>query len=517
MQADRTFVGHFSRQEKTIHTRPHRLRLCMILGALVIISPLLLACSAIVAFQVQSWNLPGVTIFDQDVGWKSQEETIKLIDEIWNQDRSIVLVSPSGSGKTYQFLSTDLGYWVDPDATAIEAFNIGRSFSPMFDLQAAIKGEPRLIMPVLYFDENTARETLTTLSEELTVPAQDAGLYYQDDTWFALPGQEGHTLDIEATIQYLKEHALINVFSRSIILQMKSISPQLGDLNSVLGEIDQLISQELSASAYDPITDETYHWLVDEEVKRSWVTVDPDTFQVQLSIRPEDVRAVVASWESGLGNDRFLTDLPDWNELVDMWQDGQKVHFSVEHSPTSYVVSPGESLISISFKVGIPMWHIIDANPGLTTDNLNSGMTLTIPSKNILLPFPVVQGKRIIIDISEQQMQVLENGQIINVHPVSTGVSDSPTMAGIFQIQTHELNAYATNWDLDMPHFMGIYEAWPGFMNGIHGLPLLSNGHRLWASTLGSQASYGCIILDLKTAESLYAWAETGVVVEINP
>jgi hypothetical protein len=89
-------------------------------------------------------------------------------------------------------------------------------------------------------------------------------------------------------------------------------------------------------------------------------------------------------------------------------------------------------------------------------------------------------------------------------------------MTGVFQIQTHEINAYASNWDLYMPHFMGIYEAWPGFMNGIHGLPLLSNGQRLWASTLGSPASYGCIILDLGAAEDLFYWADPGVVVEIT-
>ncbi|HCU56935.1 MAG TPA: hypothetical protein DF984_01680 [Anaerolineaceae bacterium] len=69
----------------------------------------------------------------------------------------------------------------------------------------------------------------------------------------------------------------------------------------------------------------------------------------------------------------------------------------------------------------------------------------------------------------------------------------------------------------DLPHFLGIYEAWPDFMNGIHGLPLLSSGVRLWASTLGSPASYGCIILDLAAAEDLYNWADPGVVVEINP
>ena len=95
-------------------------------------------------------------------------------------------------------------------------------------------------------------------------------------------------------------------------------------------------------------------------------------------------------------------------------------------------------------------------------------------------------------------------------------MDDSPTMAGIFQIQTHDINAYASNWDLWMPHFMGIYEAWPGFMNGIHGLPLLSSGVRLWASSLGRPASYGCVIMDLPAAESLFYWAEEGVVVEIQ-
>ena len=162
------------------------------------------------------------------------------------------------------------------------------------------------------------------------------------------------------------------------------------------------------------------------------------------------------------------------------------------------------------------MWHIMAANEGLTINNLTAGMDLIIPSRNILLPLPVIPEKRIVIDLSDQQMTVYENGQLRNTHSVSTGMADSPTMAGIFQVQTHEINAYASNWDLYMPHFLGIYEAWPGFMNGIHGLPLLSSGQRLWASNLGSPASYGCIILDLAAAEDLYQWAENGVVVEIR-
>ena len=110
-----------------------------------------------------------------------------------------------------------------------------------------------------------------------------------------------------------------------------------------------------------------------------------------------------------------------------------------------------------------------------------------------------------------------ENGELISKHVISTGMDRSPTQPGVFQIQTHELNAYASVWDLTMPHFLGIYEAWPGFMNGIHGLPTLSNGRRLWANVLGSPASYGCIIMELDAAEWLYRWAEQGVIVEIQP
>jgi hypothetical protein len=66
-----------------------------------------------------------------------------------------------------------------------------------------------------------------------------------------------------------------------------------------------------------------------------------------------------------------------------------------------------------------------------------------------------------------------------------------------------------------MPHFMGVYEAWPEFMNGLHGLPMLSSGRRLWVDVLGRPASYGCIILTLEDAEALYSWAEDGVVVDI--
>jgi lipoprotein-anchoring transpeptidase ErfK/SrfK len=134
-----------------------------------------------------------------------------------------------------------------------------------------------------------------------------------------------------------------------------------------------------------------------------------------------------------------------------------------------------------------------------------------------MLPLPIVPNKRIVISISQQRMWTYENGALRSEEIISTGIDRSPTHPGVFQVQTHEQLAYASVWDLYMPHFMGIYEGWPGFMNGIHGLPTLSNGTRMWANSLGRKASYGCIILNLQAAEDLYNWAENGVIVEIQP
>ena len=113
-------------------------------------------------------------------------------------------------------------------------------------------------------------------------------------------------------------------------------------------------------------------------------------------------------------------------------------------------------------------------------------------------------------------MRVYENGVIIWDWITSTGLADSPTANGIFQVIEKEERAYASQWDLWMPYFIGVYEAGGNVVNGFHELPFLSNGQRLWAGSLGHPASFGCIILGIPDAEVLYNWVEIGVIVVIE-
>jgi lipoprotein-anchoring transpeptidase ErfK/SrfK len=116
-------------------------------------------------------------------------------------------------------------------------------------------------------------------------------------------------------------------------------------------------------------------------------------------------------------------------------------------------------------------------------------------------------------------MRVYENGTLKWDWVASTGINSSPTWPGIYQIISHELNAYAANWDLYMPHFMGVYNPIPGedFTNGIHGFPTRGGGQLLWENDLGYRVTYGCILLSNENATTLYNWAQAGVVVEIQP
>ena len=89
------------------------------------------------------------------------------------------------------------------------------------------------------------------------------------------------------------------------------------------------------------------------------------------------------------------------------------------------------------------------------------------------------------------------------------------TRVGTFSVLNKIPSAYGSTWNIWMPNWLGIY--WSGHLqNGIHALPILPNGQRLWAGYLGTPISYGCVVLGAYESELLYYWAEVGTPVVIQ-
>jgi lipoprotein-anchoring transpeptidase ErfK/SrfK len=122
--------------------------------------------------------------------------------------------------------------------------------------------------------------------------------------------------------------------------------------------------------------------------------------------------------------------------------------------------------------------------------------------------------KYILVDISEQHMYVYEGDALVYSFVSSTGMNNA-TAIGIFSVLDKIPSAYGSTWDLWMPNWLGIY--YSGTLeNGIHALPILSNGGQLWAGYLGTPISYGCVVLGVYESQLLYDWAEVGTPVEIQ-
>jgi LysM repeat protein len=182
---------------------------------------------------------------------------------------------------------------------------------------------------------------------------------------------------------------------------------------------------------------------------------------------------------------------------------------------STHTVQRGETLSAIARRYGVTVQALV------WTNNI-ANPSLIVPGQVLVIPGPgrVVVGtpggpKRIVVDISEQHLYGYEGDVLVYSFVASTGKPGSGTATGTYSVLSKFPNAYASTWDLQMPYFMGIY--WSGSLqNGIHALPILSNGQTLWAGYLGTPVSFGCIILSTANAQTLYYWADVGTPVIIQ-
>ncbi len=181
----------------------------------------------------------------------------------------------------------------------------------------------------------------------------------------------------------------------------------------------------------------------------------------------------------------------------------------------TYVVRPGDTLTQIAKRFHTTAFALAHSNGIVDPSAIRVGQLLRVPRRGSGPSAVSGDPKRVLIDLEEQHLYAFEGDQLIYSFVASSGRAPYYTRTGDFQIQSKIPNAYGGTWDIWMPHWLGIY--WAGSTeNGIHALPIMSNGQTLWAGYLGTPVSYGCIVLDTFDAEQLYTWAEIGTPVSIR-
>jgi lipoprotein-anchoring transpeptidase ErfK/SrfK len=490
--------------------------LALVVSAMLVLLFGLAVVVAAVWFVGQSdWIVPRVSVAGMEVGGQSRDTAVSTLQSAWDAQTLTLVVGD----ETQAASPASLGLTLDAAATAAAARAQGRtlaSWRSFWDNDGRFS-----VAPVWQFNRAAAENGLNALAAALDRTPQDARLEYSNGRFVALPGQSGRQLDVAATLTLLEQSAGQVLANGRLDLVLTAVPPAIVDLSAVAGQANTLLAAPLTLHAYDPITHQAVEWLLPPETWGGWLVVDAAAVaagQFNWSLDQGQVERYLQTQATGLGEGRYVDVAEAGTAVTEAISDHVTyVSLRVYHHPRQHVVQSGETLSSIGRDYGIPYPWIQQANPNLGA--LSIGQSITIPSPDVMLPLPVVEGKRIIVSIAQQRVWVYEGGALKWEWPVSTGIPDSPTAPGIFQIQSHEANAYAGNWDLWMPQFMGIYRPVPTseFMNGFHGFPTRGGSQLLWTGDLGHPVTYGCILLSSENAELLYNWAETGVVVEIQP
>ena len=470
----------------------------------------------LVLFYRSDLIMPGVFVQSIPLGRHSTIEAAAMLQQQWQAQRITI-----EAGHTSQSVIPEtLGINLDIEATLRLAHQQGRSWTSLLEMFR--NGKQVQISPVIRFRSDLAEKNLHILAPQFETAAVDARLRLAGGRVEEIPAAPGQKLDIAATLAQLGQNPAQLLQTGRFPLVLARIEPELATVSGPAAEANQLLAQTISLRAYDPIEDEVLTWTIGAETWGAWLELGlqaDDPSQLEWRLDTQQAHAFLAGEQAEqLGSGRYL-DLKKAVDDISAALTGQTwpVSLVVYHDEQQHTVQAGETLSSIGYDYGIPYPWIEQANPDLG-DRLSPGQVVTIPSPDALLPLPAVENKRLVVSLSEQKVWVYEDGGIKWEWPVSSGIASSPTAPGIFQVQSHQTNAYAASWNLWMPNFMGIYRPVPtsDFMNGFHGFPTRNGSTLLWTDDLGHPVTYGCILLSSENAETLYQWAEAGVVVEIK-
>jgi lipoprotein-anchoring transpeptidase ErfK/SrfK len=449
----------------------------------------------------------------------TREEAAGRVEVVFADSSEGDLILTDGH-QTWRVPWSEAGMRLDADATADQAFAAGRG-QGWPALLSMWLGERRDISLVFTIDGQATRRALTQLAPRMHEPPTDATLQLEGDHIVTTPSQSGRELDIEATLEKIVNTVTHLGPDYPFSPTFRAIPPRITDVSAAKAEAEDMLSREIRVLAQGEFEGEPFawNWALGRDTIFSWLRVEEAEENPGFVVRidEEAVRATVEhlAAEPQADDWGFPTEETIEQVLGALEAGGGEVGVELTPPPRIYVVQSGDHLTVIAAKFGMPPGLIAEVNRGVDLDHLQIGQELVIPPQEVLWPHDPVPGKRIVISIAEQRLRVYQDGQLLYDWPSSTGMRGSPTYTGEFQILSKEEMAYASQWNLQMPHFLSVYRAGGDTYNGIHGLPFNASGQRLWWR-LGSPGSYGCIVLGIEEAETLFNWAELGVPVTIQ-
>ncbi|MEO1645658.1 MAG: L,D-transpeptidase family protein, partial [Chloroflexota bacterium] len=464
------------------------------------------------------------TVFSRDIGPNLSSMGIKLsgltVDEAtetlfvyWNEEMTIDIMLDDAVFETVA--PADIGISLDATATAQAAKDAGLSGFPF--------GQE--IEPVLNVDYGDVQAYMLAIGNAVYIPSYEAGYEWRDGQLASVMGTSSRELDVLISIQRVTDNALQIVTDSMVSLATTSTPPAVVEADPYFDDALSFITSDFIIEGYDPFTNDSQRWATTRQEMADWLVVT----DAGLTIREDGLEDFVNTVNQNI-------DLTDWSRYLDPVEtydaistafltDNDTANVRIRYADSTYELQQGDWGLRLGRRLGLPLFNIQTANPGMDWDDVYAGQNVSLPSRDLVVPLDPVINKRIVVDLDRRYLVAYENDEVVHHWPISIGRTDAQTHPGVFQILSKFDIAFGSSFSLcnadnecgqwEMDHFMGIYEVGVGLTNGFHGTVRLPNGGTLTRGSTQSATTFGCVMSDEAQAQILYEWAETGVVVEL--
>lgn len=192
---------------------------------------------------------PGVSMQGVDLSGLTEEKAYHQLSESleYTYEGKIELTYQD---QVWEFRPIDLGYLIDPTASAQEAFAMGRGRwfgANLFDKgRAWFNGAP--LSPVAFYDERIAQRAIADIAAEVDVPLVEASLALEGAEVIVRDGQVGRQVNLDATLAALAV-PLTEMQSASIPLVVTESSPVILDASAQAQLAQEILSEPLVLTA----------------------------------------------------------------------------------------------------------------------------------------------------------------------------------------------------------------------------------------------------------------------------
>ncbi len=221
---------------------------------------------------------PGVSVSGINLsGLQPEEAAALLVRELHYTEQGTILVQDGDNLWAVQ--PSELGLFLDPEATAQTAYRIGRSGGMMTRLgdQFRVWRQRVETPPLFIYDERIAQNYLNRLAEEVNRSTVEADLGVDGVEIMVHSGQIGRTVDVPATLALIGPQ-IQSMLDGVVTLVVHETPPIILDANEQAEIARTILSAPLTLTIPNPTGEESGPW-----------TFDPQTLAEMLSIERVEI------------------------------------------------------------------------------------------------------------------------------------------------------------------------------------------------------------------------------------